>query len=172
MPDEGRTADPDDRVPAVPAAADPAAGDPTAADPAGADRVTADRSAGDLSAADPSAGDPAASDRSAGEPADESGPVRPTEEWLVAHAVEGRVRRAPRLGSFVVAGVLAGLVLGTVLTLLAIRGSGLAPDGSGGVLPMLGGYNGVLLVTSAALGLVGGLAGAALGLRADRRSRR
>ncbi|MBU4215623.1 MAG: histidine kinase [Actinobacteria bacterium] len=96
----------------------------------------------------------------------------PTEEWLLAHAVEGRVRRAPRLGSFVVAGVLAGLVLGTVLTLVAIRGSGLSSEGSGGVLPMLGGYNGVVLVTSAALGLVGGLVGAALGVRADRRSRR
>jgi hypothetical protein len=96
----------------------------------------------------------------------------PAEAWLVEHAVPGRVRRAPRLGAFVTAGVLGGLVLGTVLSLLAIPHSGLSPEQGGGVLPALGGYNGVTLLTAVALAGVGALVGAGLGLRADRRSRR
>jgi hypothetical protein len=135
-----------------------------ASDPADQDSDPADRA--------PDLPDQASDDPAPADPAPAADGALPTEEWLLAHAVEGRVRRAPRLGSFIVAGVLAGLILGTVLTLLAVRGSGLSPEGSGGVLPMLGGYNGVVLVTSLALGLVGGLAGAALAVRADRRSRR
>lgn len=135
-----------------------------ASDPADEGSDPADEASGDQT---PAGLEPAPAD-----PAPPQDGALPTEEWLLAHAVEGRVRRAPRLGSFVVAGVLAGLILGTVLTLFAVRGSGLSPEGSGGVLPMLGGYNGVLLVTSLALGLVGGLAGAALAVRAERRSRR
>lgn len=144
-----------DAVPPVPAAG-PAPAEPAPAEPTPGESLLAHVTPGDAAPAD----------------AAEAPGAVPSEEWLAAHAVPGRVRRAPRLGSFVVAGVLAGMVVGTLLTLLAVPRSGLSADGSGGVLPILGGYNGVLLETSLALGLVGGLVGAVLALRADRRSRR
>ncbi|WP_159807406.1 hypothetical protein [Cellulomonas citrea] len=143
------------------------------ADPAPVEPALAEPTPGETTSADAAQDEPTSAvlEAPSADPDPEPGAV-PSEEWLAAHAVPGRVRRAPRLGSFVVVGVLAGMVVGTLVTLLAVPRSGLSADGSGGVLPILGGYNGVLLETSLALGLVGGLVGAVLALRADRRSRR
>lgn len=176
-------------APDEPASTEPTPGDSPLADAGAGDRHPVEPTSGDSPLADgtergpvpaadavedePAAGLEARTDDFEARTEDSEAPgTVPSEEWLAAHAVPGRVRRAPRLGSFVVAGVLVGMVVGTLLTLLAVPRSGLSADGSGGVLPILGGYNGVLLETSLALGLVGGLVGAVLALRADRRSRR
>lgn len=100
------------------------------------------------------------------------GEAVPDEAWLAAHAEPATLRRAPKLAAFVVAGALLGLVLGVAATFVAQPGSGLSPDGDGGVLPMLGGYSGVRLVTGLVGAFVVGLAGAAVALVADRRSTR
>jgi hypothetical protein len=70
----------------------------------------------------------------------------------------GRPRRAPRYGSFVVTGALAGIVLGVVLSLSQ---------------PATGQFsqNSVIGYVAAILGLVGALAGAALAVLLDRRGR-
>jgi hypothetical protein len=79
------------------------------------------------------------------------------------------VRRAPRFGSFVTAGVLAGAVLGVVLATVFDTGA-LTDDG--GVLPFLGGANGARAVSALVLGGLGALVGAGLALWSDARSRR
>ncbi len=113
--------------------------------------------------------------RPAGPGPDEPGPAGagaevPDEAWLAAHAEPASVRRAPKLAAFVVAGALVGLVVGVVLALLADPSSGIGEDSGGGVLPMLGGRNGVRVVVGLAGAFVGGMLGAAAALAADRRS--
>jgi len=103
---------------------------------------------------------------------DESAPddeLQPVSELLPATLAPGTLRRAPKFGAFIVAGVLVGVVLGVVLA--TVVGSGELTN-QGGVLPVLAGTNGARAVTAVALGAVGALVGGALALALDARSRR
>ncbi|SFJ74415.1 histidine kinase [Cellulomonas sp. KH9] len=94
----------------------------------------------------------------------------PDEAELVRVAVPATVRRAPRYGAFLVAGALVGMVVGLVVAALTSDGSSGTADG--GVLPFLGGENGVRWLLVISLGIVGTLVGGVLALLADRRSTR
>jgi hypothetical protein len=82
----------------------------------------------------------------------------PDADALAAIATPATVRRAPRIGRFIGAGVLVGVVVGWISASVA--------SGTSGEARTL-----VVLVTTAALALLGGLIGAWLGTSADRRSR-
>lgn len=81
----------------------------------------------------------------------------PTEAELERVATRVTVRRAPRYRAFAVAGVLAGVVVGSVLVLATARGG----EATGAVL----------LFVVLGLALVGAIAGGLLAVLADRRSR-
>jgi len=103
---------------------------------------------------------------------DESVPddeLQPVGVLLPTTLAPDAIRRAPKFGAFIVAGVLVGVVLGVVLA--TVVGSGELTN-QGGVLPLLAGTNGARAVTAVALGAVGALVGGALALALDARSRR
>ena len=102
---------------------------------------------------------------------DETAAATPDEAELARVAVPATVRRAPRYGAFMVAGALLGMVVGLVVALLS-GGDGRVTSGDGGVLPFLGGQNGVRWVLAVAIGVVGAFVGGALAVLADRRSTR
>jgi len=102
---------------------------------------------------------------------DETAAATPDEAELARVAVPATVRRAPRYGAFMVAGALVGMVVGLVVALLS-GGDGRVTSGDGGVLPFLGGQNGVRWVLAVAIGVVGAFVGGALAVLADRRSTR
>jgi len=109
-------------------------------------------------------------------PADDARPdgtaaATPDEAELARVAVPATVRRAPRYGAFMVAGALVGMVVGLVVALLS-GDDGRVTSGDGGVLPFLGGQNGVRWVLAVAIGVVGAFVGGALAVLADRRSTR
>lgn len=104
------------------------------------------------------------------EPNEPEQPDEPDEATLLRIATPGTARRAPRFGAFIVAGILAGAVLGVILASVVDTGA-LAGSG-GGVLPFLDGANSALAMTAFALAGVGALVGALLALLADRRSLR
>lgn len=95
----------------------------------------------------------------------------PTEAELERLATPATVRRAPRYRAFMTAGALVGVVAGVVLAFATASGSGVVGD-DGGVLPFLGGQNGVRWILALALGVVGAFGGAVVALVADRRSTR
>lgn len=97
--------------------------------------------------------------------------VPPDEAELARVALPATVRRAPRYRAFLVAGALVGAVVGVVVAFATAAGSGLTGD-DGGVLPFLGGQNGVRAVLALSGALVGLLAGGVAALLADRRSTR
>ncbi|GIG40313.1 histidine kinase [Cellulomonas phragmiteti] len=116
---------------------------------------------------------PADDPRPDGGPAADPGvaAATPDEAELARVAVPAAVRRAPRYGAFMVAGALVGMVVGLVVVLATSGSSGVTGD-DGGVLPFLGGQNGVRWVLAVALGTLGVFAGGAVALVADRRSTR
>ncbi|WP_307844930.1 histidine kinase [Actinotalea solisilvae] len=81
----------------------------------------------------------------------------PSEEEL-AHAREGRVRRAPRFRAFVQAGVVVGVVLGVLAALVLPAEATEAGRGT------------VAVFTGLAGAVAGAVVGAALAVLADRRS--
>lgn len=95
----------------------------------------------------------------------------PDEAELVRVAVPATVRRAPRYGAFMVAGALVGMVVGLVVAVATAAGSGVTGS-DGGVLPFLGGQNGVRWLLAVAGGVVGAFVGGGLAVLADRRSTR
>lgn len=97
------------------------------------------------------------------------GAADPTEAELLRTAIPATVRRAPRYGAFITAGLVVGLVVG--LTLAVVLDRGYVTD-TGGVLPFLGGSNGPRLLSALTGGALGVLVGAGLALWADRRSLR
>lgn len=101
----------------------------------------------------------------------DAGGTTPDEAELARVAVPATVRRAPRYGAFLVAGALVGAVVGLVVAFATAAGSGVTGD-DGGVLPFLGGQNGVRAVLALSGALVGTLVGGVLALLADRRSTR
>lgn len=148
MPDAPR---PDDAPPPVEAPSGPADGPD-----AGAGAVPGEPT-------EPVTGAPAA-------PADVPA-AAPDEAELARVATPATVRRAPRYGAFLVTGALVGMVAGLVVAFATAAGSGVAGE-DGGVLPFLGGQNGVRWVLALGLGVVGAFVGGALAVLADRRSAR
>ncbi|GIG28211.1 histidine kinase [Cellulomonas marina] len=146
--------DPDDRPADRPDDVDVTAADVTAADATAADATAADATAADATVADAAAADPDGV---------------PSEEELLRTARPARVRRAPKLSAFLVAGTLAGAVLGLVLS--AFGDGGGAAAGSG-FIPLLEGDDAArtyLVLTGAGLGLLVGMLVATI---ADRRASR
>ena len=92
----------------------------------------------------------------------------PDEATLARVADPATVRRAPKYGAFIGAGVLVGVVLGVFLA--TVLDTGVLTD-RGGVLPFLAGANGARAMAALALGALGALVGALLALLADARSR-
>lgn len=101
----------------------------------------------------------------------------PTAAELERIAEPARVRRAPKFGAFITAGVLVGFVLAVLAvgvfdavvdtdtdTVDVVPGSGF--------LPFLEGRSGVVTVLAVTLGAFGALVGGWLAVLADRRSRR
>ena len=93
----------------------------------------------------------------------------PTEDELLRTAVPATVRHAPRYSAFLTTGTLVGLVVGLLVAVLLADGS---VSSTGGVLPFLGGSNGVRLLAALSGAVLGLGIGAGLALWADRRSLR
>ncbi|CAL8974491.1 hypothetical protein CELL_01801 [Cellulomonas sp. T2.31MG-18] len=93
----------------------------------------------------------------------------PTEDELLRAAVPATVRHAPRYSAFLTTGTLVGLVVGLLVAVLLADGS---VSSTGGVLPFLGGSNGVRLLAALSGAVLGLGIGAGLALWADRRSLR
>lgn len=93
----------------------------------------------------------------------------PTEDELLRNAVPATVRHAPRYSAFLTTGTLVGLVIGLLVAVLRADGS---VSSGGGVLPFLGGSNGVRLLSALSGAVLGLGVGAGLALWADRRSLR
>jgi hypothetical protein len=93
----------------------------------------------------------------------------PTEDELLRTAVPATVRHAPRYSAFLTTGTLVGLVVGLLVAVLRADGS---VSSGGGVLPFLGGSNGVRLLSALSGAVLGLGVGAGLALWADRRSLR
>ena len=136
------------------------AADPEPADPEPADAEPAGARADEGSPAGSPAVDPPTRDAELADP---------TEAELLRTAVPATVRRAPRYGAFITAGLIVGLVVGLTLAVVLDRGS---VTDAGGVLPFLGGSNGPRLLSALAGAALGVLVGASLALWADRRSLR
>lgn len=102
-----------------------------------------------------------------------TGPARtpPDEAELARIAAPATVRRAPRYGAFLVAGALVGMVVGLVVAFATAAGSGVT-GADGGVLPFLGGQNGVRWLLALGGGVLGAFVGGGLAVLADRRSTR
>lgn len=96
-------------------------------------------------------------------------PEVPDEATLAGVAEPARVRRAPKIGAFITAGVLLGALIGLVLALVAGPGSDLVADGTA-FISILDGQGGARLVCAVAGAVLGGLAGAGAAVAADRRS--
>lgn len=95
----------------------------------------------------------------------------PSEAELAEVAEPARVRRAPRIGAFIVAGALVGALLGLVAALVAGPDSGLVADGTA-FIGLLEGQGSARFFSALIGAIVGGFAGAGLALLADRRSLR
>ncbi|WP_454049936.1 histidine kinase [Cellulomonas sp. Marseille-Q8402] len=104
----------------------------------------------------------------AGVPAGGEAPV-PDEAELARVAEPAQVRRAPKIGAFIVAGVLVGALLGLLAALLVAGSSSLEADGTA-FISVLEGQGSARFISALAGAVVGGFAGAGLALLADRRS--
>lgn len=132
--------------------------DPRSDDPTGA---------GDVPVTGPDRVEPGVPARPA-EPAET--PV-PTEAELARVAEPAQVRRAPKIGAFIVAGSLVGALLGLVAALVVGPDSGLVADGTA-FIGILDGQGSARFFSALIGAIVGGFAGAGLALLADRRSLR
>ncbi|WP_129336442.1 hypothetical protein [Cellulomonas endophytica] len=145
---------------------EPVAPEPAAADPA---REPTAPVAAPASPAVPEAGPPRSAEHP--EPVEDPEPSEravPSEEALLQVAEPARVRRAPRPGRFVLAGVLVGVLLGLVLSFF---GSTSAAEG-GGAFPLLRGSGGARAWLVLAGALLGATAGGVAHVVAERRSDR
>ena len=100
------------------------------------------------------------------------GDAVPDEQTLARIATPGVVRRAPKFGAFIGFGAVLGFVVGVVLAIALDRGDLVRAGEGGGVLPFLGGSNGVRLLSGLTVAAFGALIGGLLALWADARSRR
>lgn len=104
----------------------------------------------------PLAGDSGPDDGPAGEPGLDDGAPPPLQAPEISRMAAGSTRRAPRYGRFVGVGVVVGLALATVVTLLG-------PSG-----PVLG-RDAVFLLLAVGFGTAGALLGALGAVLAERR---
>ena len=95
----------------------------------------------------------------------------PTEAELAQVAEPAQLRRAPKVGAFIVAGVLVGALLGLVAALVVGPDSGLVADGTA-FIGFLEGQGSARFLSALMGAILGGFVGAALALLADRRSLR
>ncbi|MDQ0425996.1 MULTISPECIES: histidine kinase [Cellulomonas] len=95
----------------------------------------------------------------------------PSEAELERIATPATVRRAPRYRAFMVTGALVGVVVALVVAFATAGSSGVASD-DGGVLPFLGGQNGVRWLLALTGAVVGCFAGGGVAAFVDRRSAR
>ncbi|UCN15428.1 histidine kinase [Cellulomonas iranensis] len=95
----------------------------------------------------------------------------PSEAELERIATPATVRRAPRYRAFMVTGALVGVVVALVVAFATAGSSGVASD-DGGVLPFLGGQNGVRWLLALTGAVVGSFAGGGVAAFVDRRSAR
>ncbi|GEA87848.1 histidine kinase [Cellulomonas cellasea] len=96
-----------------------------------------------------------------------SAPV-PDEAELARVAEPATVRRAPKFGAFVTAGVLLGAVLGFVVAL--ITGTAVEGDGGTGFISFLDGQGSARLLVALAGATLGALVAGLAAVVADRRS--
>jgi hypothetical protein len=94
----------------------------------------------------------------------------PDEAELTRVAEPATVRRAPKFGAFVTAGVLLGAVLGFVVAL--ITGSAVEGDGGTGFISFLDGQGSARLLVALAGATLGALVAGIAAIVADRRSLR
>lgn len=94
----------------------------------------------------------------------------PDEAELARVAEPATVRRAPKFGAFVTAGVLLGAVLGFVVAL--ITGSAVEGDGGTGLISFLDGQGSARLLVALAGATLGALVAGIAAVVADRRSLR
>ncbi|WP_282948444.1 histidine kinase [Cellulomonas endometrii] len=92
----------------------------------------------------------------------------PTEAELARVAEPARVRRAPKVGAFITAGVLLGALLGLIAALLV--GSSDAPSDGTAFISILEGEGAVRLLSALLGAIIGAFVGAGLAVLADRRS--
>ena len=106
----------------------------------------------------PSSGEPSSGEHSPGDPLGDP-PGDPLGGAPAAGRV-GKVRRAPRYRAFILTGLLAGVTLGTVLSLVVPGGDGSYSTGA------------VLVYLDGVTALLGAAAGAALAVLVERPGRR
>ncbi|WP_263118194.1 ATP synthase subunit I [Cellulomonas sp. RIT-PI-Y] len=101
-------------------------------------------------------------------------PELPTEEQLERVAEDATVRRAPKIGAFITAGALLGLVIGFLLAVLFARAdeATLAADAGQAFISAFEGEGAIRFLSAVAGGCLGALLGAAAAVWADHRSRR
>ncbi len=101
-------------------------------------------------------------------------PQLPTEEQLEQIAEDATVRRAPKIGAFITAGALLGIVLGFVLALIFANADpgALAAEQGQAFISAFEGEGAIRFISAAAGGCLGALVGAGAAVWADRRSRR
>lgn len=92
----------------------------------------------------------------------------PDEDELLRVAEPASVRRAPKFGAFVTAGVLLGAVLGFAVAL--VTGSSVEGDGGTGFISFLDGQGSARLLVSLAGATLGALVAGIAAIAADRRS--
>ncbi|MEN1975034.1 MULTISPECIES: histidine kinase [unclassified Cellulomonas] len=103
-------------------------------------------------------------------PAAEPEPAGPLDEAALARVAEpARVRRAPKVGAFITAGVLVGALVGLVAALVAGPSSEVVADGTA-FISLFEGQGGARLVSAVIGAFVGAFAGAGLAVLAERRS--
>lgn len=95
----------------------------------------------------------------------------PDEACLVQVAEPARVRRAPKIGAFITAGVLVGALLGLIAALIAGQSSEVVADGTA-FISIFDGQGGIRALMAFAGAVVGAFVGAGLAVRSDRRSAR
>jgi len=114
------------------------------------------------------------------QPADATGtepsdaPDLPTEQHLAQIAEDATVRRAPKIGAFITAGALLGIVLGFVLALIFANADpgALAAEQGQAFISAFEGEGAIRFISAVAGGCLGALVGAGAAVWADRRSRR
>lgn len=92
----------------------------------------------------------------------------PDEDELLRVAEPASVRRAPKFGAFVTAGVLLGALLGFVVAL--VTGSSVEQDGGPGFISFLDGQGSARLLVALAGATLGALVAGIAAIVADRRS--
>lgn len=164
MPDESHL--PPESTPGVPATPPPHVPetDPASAGPAPAPAASAVAPA-EVSALAPAAVAP--TQAAAPAPAETATPV-PDEAELARVAEPATVRRAPKFGAFLTAGVLLGALLGFVVAVAT--GSAVEGGGGTGFISFLDGQGSARLLVALAGAVLGALVAGIAALVADRRS--